>query len=151
VFIDVNLRAPWWDRDTVLELIEGARWIKVNADELKALAPDGRNLEQRAARLQDRFGLDAVFVTLGGEGALARAQDGTLARVRPARDLKVVDTVGAGDAFASVLLLGLILEWDLQETLERAQEFASAVVGLRGATINDKRFYEPFTRFWGIA
>jgi fructokinase len=151
VFIDVNLRAPWWDRNMVLQLIEGARWIKVNADELRTLVPERTALDQCTTQLQERFDLEAVFVTLGGDGALARTRDGTLAEVRPARDLKIVDTVGAGDAFASVLLLGLMLAWDLRETLDRAQEFASAVVGLRGATVNDKRFYEPFKRFWGIA
>jgi len=150
VFIDVNLRAPWWDLDSVLQLLQGADWIKVNEDELRALVDDAANTEQRARSLQERFDLQAVFITRGGDGALARTRAGELVEVRPARHIKVVDTVGAGDAFASVLVLGLILEWDLLETLDRAQEFASSVVGLRGATLNDKRFYDPFSRIWGL-
>jgi fructokinase len=61
----------------------------------------------------------------------------------------VVDTVGAGDAFASVLILGLLRRWPLETALERAQAFASAVVGQRGATQEDPAFYRQFTRNWG--
>ena len=61
---------------------------------------------------------------------------------------KVVDTVGAGDAFASVLLLGLSKQWPIEITLERAQAFASALVGRRGATIADSEFYRAFSEQW---
>ena len=60
----------------------------------------------------------------------------------------VVDTVGAGDAFSAVTLLGLIRRWPWPLVLERAQELAGAVVGLRGATSTDPAFYEPFAATW---
>jgi fructokinase len=59
-----------------------------------------------------------------------------------------VDTVGAGDAFAAVLLLGLQQEWPLEMTLQRAQALASALVGRRGATVADKTFYELVSQDW---
>ena len=62
----------------------------------------------------------------------------------------MVDTVGAGDAFTSVTILGLTLGWPIQKTLERAQAFASAVVGVRGATVQDKNFYRPFVVQWEL-
>jgi fructokinase len=62
----------------------------------------------------------------------------------------VVDTVGAGDAFASVILLGLAKGWPLQQMLERAQSFASQIVGRRGATVSDPAFYNPFIESWSI-
>ncbi len=150
VFVDVNLRRPWWTREGVLALLEGARWIKLNGDELEALVPGVAGLERRAESLQSRFGLEALFVTRGASGAIARESDGTLSEVRPPRDLKVVDSVGAGDAFTSVLLLGLGRGWAMDETLERAQELASAIVGRRGATVQDPQFYEPFKEIWGL-
>jgi len=151
VFVDVNLRRPWWTTASVHAVLEGARWAKLNGDELEALVPGVAGLERRAESLQSRFGLERLFITRGAGGAIARDADGTLTEVHPARKLKVVDSVGAGDAFASVLLLGLAQGWEVHETLERAQELASAIVGQRGATLQDPLFYAPFARFWGLA
>ena len=68
----------------------------------------------------------------------------------PDHATKIVDTVGAGDAFASVLVLGLLNGWPLQQTLQRAQAFASSIVGVRGATVNDMAFYQGFCKDWEL-
>ncbi len=68
----------------------------------------------------------------------------------PQRKAQVVDTVGAGDAFASILLLGLIHAWPLELILNRAQQFASALVRQRGATVGDPAFYRPFIENWQL-
>ena len=49
--------------------------------------------------------------------------------------------MGAGDAMAAVMILGLLRGWPLPLTLERAQSFASEIVGQRGATVEDRAFY----------
>jgi fructokinase len=59
--------------------------------------------------------------------------------------------VGAGDAFASIVIMGLKNNWLLSDTLERAQQFASAIVQNRGAIVNDKSFYIDFMKTWEIA
>ena len=61
-----------------------------------------------------------------------------------------MDTVGAGDAFASVMLVGLTRGWPLPLTLERAQNFASAIVGVRGATVADPGFYHHHINAWRL-
>ncbi|MEZ5502447.1 MAG: PfkB family carbohydrate kinase [Halioglobus sp.] len=38
VFIDVNLRPPWWRRAAVLQWLQGAHWVKLNSAELALLA-----------------------------------------------------------------------------------------------------------------
>jgi fructokinase len=43
------------------------------------------------------------------------------------------------------MILGLLRGWPLQTALDRAQAFASAIVGRRGATVRDPGFYAPFT------
>ncbi len=150
VFVDVNLRSPWWSAEQVLGLLDGARWVKLNADELKLLAADGDNAEARAASLIARHGLALVYGTLGAEGAFALDAAGNLEHVRPSGRVEVVDAVGAGDGFASVLILGLLNGWPIAETLLRAQALASAIVGRRGATIDDPAFYADFARSWGL-
>ena len=48
VFVDVNLRDPWWDAQRVQAMIDGATWAKLNADELLLLAPDGATVAERS-------------------------------------------------------------------------------------------------------
>jgi fructokinase len=151
VFVDVNLRAPWWERRQALELLEGATWVKINAAELAELVPEPSETGERARRLQERFALETLYVTEGAAGAFARTRGGETLRVKPAGGIEVVDAVGAGDAFASVLILGILEGWPLGQTLERAQAFASAMVGQRGATVQDPGFYRETAADWGLS
>ena len=45
VFIDVNLRPPWWERETLLPMLQDADWVKLNEAELSALCPEVSGLE----------------------------------------------------------------------------------------------------------
>jgi fructokinase len=151
VFVDVNLRAPWWTRESVLALLDAHSWIKLNEHELAALVPQAGDSMERIQRLQQEYTLDLLIVTRGAEGALIRAADSREYTVRPPPRVEFVDTVGAGDAFSSVLLLGLLRGWEVKLLLGRAQAFASAIVGVRGATVADPGFYRPYIEEWGLA
>jgi fructokinase len=151
IFMDVNLRSPWWRRDKVLEWVGQADWIKLNEAEFALLHEETDDLPASAAGFLRQYDLQGVVVTRGERGALVISGDQAPLEVAPVKALRVVDTVGAGDAFASVLLLGLNLNWSLRETLERAQAFASALVGQRGATVGEEAFYRPFMEAWGLA
>lgn len=148
VFLDVNLRAPWWAAEDVLRWAGRAAWVKLNEAELGQLQPGAGGLEARARALQARCGC-GVLVTRGEAGAWALSAEGETAGVRPAAAVRVVDTVGAGDAFAAVFLLGRLRGWPLAATLARAQDFASAIVGLRGATVAERGLYQAFLAAWG--
>jgi len=148
-FVDVNLRAPWWHQQGVLDMIDGATWVKLNQHELALLSPDAGPGADVAEDLRQRHSLQGLILTRGSRGAELLG-DETKISVAPESATQVVDTVGAGDAFASVILLGLLQAWPLQITLERAQSFASAAVGLRGATTTDANFYSQFSAAWGI-
>ena len=143
VFIDVNLRPPWWQREQVLEMVSGADWVKLNTDELSLLSAstDG------AAFIAD-YSLQGLVLTHGAAGAEIITADGENIRVQPTTDAAVVDTVGAGDAFTSVMILGLANDWPLKITAQRAQAFASGLVGHRGATVSDRSFYQTFIDDW---
>lgn len=148
VFLDVNLRSPWWDREDIENLLAQARWVKLNGDELALLEPEAGDQEQKAARLLERYGLAGLYLTLGAGGALALTRAGERFETGRPRVTTVVDTVGAGDAFSSVAILGLIRSWPLAVTLRRAQAFASALVGVRGATLAERGFYEAHLQNW---
>ena len=148
IFLDVNLRTPWWSRDEVRELVANACWIKLNHDELAALT-DTTDEAQGTRQLLDLGTAELVVVTRGDAGAAAYTRaGGTLAVTPENTDIKVIDTVGAGDAFASVLICGLLYDWPLEVTLDRAQAFASRIVGCRGAVPDDPALYAATLAAW---
>ena len=148
VFVDVNLRPPWWQRERALEAVAGAQWVKLNRHELDELMPGRESSDRRARALMARHELRGLVLTDGAHGAGILTADGEHREARPSADITVVDTVGAGDALASVVILGLLRGWPLGATLERAQTFASSIVGRRGATVHDPAFYAGFVARW---
>jgi fructokinase len=146
LFVDINLRSPWWNMKSVQQMLGKARWIKLNEEELRLIMPgtiDDKQLLSILLTDQTEF----VALTRGEKGASIISDSGTY-DVNPQSSLTIVDTVGAGDAFCSVLLTGIIWKWPLSLTIERAQQFASAVVGIRGAISNDRYFYENLIDTW---
>ena len=95
--------------------------------------------------------LEVLVITCGHLGAKALSQDGEFIEVFPSDQLSVVDTVGAGDAFSAVLLLGLHLGWSLSTTMASAQAFASASVTQQGATVQTLDFYQAFINEWHLS
>ncbi len=145
-FVDVNLRSPWWERGALESLIGGTRWLKVNTHELAQLENHsrGRTLLDRAQRLRERFGLEAVIVTAGAEGAFGVTRDDAItAAVEHVSDQH--DGVGAGDALSAVVILGIVRGWSLTATLRRAVEFAAAV---HAGVDDDDPLYQRFLARW---
>jgi fructokinase len=83
--------------------LERCDLVKASEEDLALLDPDRDPLDTAARWLT--LGPRLVVVTRGPEGAVALRDDD---RVEvPGRDVEVVDTVGAGDAFTSALLAHL--------------------------------------------
>jgi len=149
-FVDINLRSPWWQREAVMPLMNGADWLKLNEDELAEIYPGVKSRSERLNQVSAMIS-QQIVLTGGERGATAISTgDGSRHGVVPERASLVVDTVGAGDAFCSVFVAGRLLGWTLDLSMQRAQAFASAVVGIRGATSSDRAFYKQFTREWDI-
>jgi fructokinase len=150
IFVDVNLRPPWWNKQQVLEMLDAADWVKLNTDELMQLHPGQKDIHELARSFIKKHTLQGLILTHGARGAELLSHDGTEVFVAPEKTTEVVDTVGAGDAFASVVMLGLLNDWDASLTLQRAQAFASGIVGNRGATVSDPGFYQSFLDQWQL-
>jgi fructokinase len=108
VSVDVNLRASLWRdaadmRAAALEAAGVADILKVSDEEL-AFLTGTHELSDGIAKLW-RPSLRVLAVTLGAAGALL-ATDGHRVTV-PGFAVKVVDTVGCGDAFTASLLADL--------------------------------------------
>lgn len=153
--LDLNLRPPWCDADIVRASLEQADIVKSNAEELSQVAkwldlPKG-NEHWTVRALLDRFSLRFVLVTAAEAGAWLRGSDGTEFCLAGKNRVEVVDTVGAGDAFTAVFLLGLLRHWPPSLSLERADAFARAICGIRGAVPLGDDFYVPFRTAWDLS
>lgn len=148
IFLDVNLRTPWWEAAAVHALIRRADWLKLNREELDTLYPEHTDSPVQDSAFLAENSLQGLVLTFGSRGAHAITAAGENCQVRPAQTVELVDTVGAGDAFAAVMILGLSRGWPLARTLERAQQFASRIVGRRGATVHERDFYRPLLDDW---
>ncbi|MEJ2480717.1 MAG: carbohydrate kinase [Acidihalobacter sp.] len=143
VFLDVNLRAPWWDAQTLAPLIANARWLKLNDEEFDLLA----RADETPAEYAARMGLGAVVLTRGARGAEVYAGDQHFETPTPTVP-ELIDTVGAGDAFSAVTLYGIDQGWPWELILRRAAAFAARVCGWRGALSHDRAIYEETAREW---
>jgi fructokinase len=152
VILDVNLRAPWWRQEDLPALLQRARWVKVNDEELHTLTDclglGTESLEEGARRLQDAFDIGLLIVTLGAQGALAFQVSQEAVVVRPEAGADVVDTVGAGDAFISVAMVGLLRGWSIPLVMQRAQKFAARICRQKGATSADATLYRKVMETW---
>ena len=155
-FVDVNLRAPWYDREIVELSLGAAHFAKLNDDELeevtRMIGLESGGTRERAVRLVDHFALAALVVTCGEHGAWLLTGEGSVYRVEGrARVDGLVDTVGAGDGFAAVVVLGTLRGWPPDETLARADEFAREICRIRGAIPPTDDFYISFRERWRLA
>lgn len=151
LFLDVNLRPPWWKREDVIQLINDADWVKLNEQELHRLDKEKGPLLKRAETFRDAYELKGLVITRGQAGALAVTERLEPIQVAPSEIVQVVDTVGAGDAFSAVLLLGIANAWPLKLTMERAQSFASQLVCRQGAIVQDMGFYRLLVAEWHLS
>lgn len=158
VFVDVNVRQPYFEDTWVSDLIGQAEHVKLNLDELRRLAPEPLAAEAQAGAaaggdaarqtwrhlarsLQRAHGIQNVWITAGQQGAAWVGPDGEFQDVPAAAAEPLVDTVGAGDAFAAMIIRGLLRGDAPIDSLRAAADFAARVCGLRGATVADPLFY----------
>lgn len=154
--VDLNLRKPWYDTQTLKRSLERADIAKLNNTELAILAKTLRmytnDEKQQAMELIKAFKLECLLVTRGEEGAWLVDKSGKFTSSTPpaasAADIK--DTVGAGDAFSAVFIMGRLFNWPPLQTLDRAGAFAAAICGIRGAIPEDPEFYAEFLQEWNL-
>ena len=133
--VDINLRAPWFGKETVLGSLEMANVLKLNTAELpivlKAAGIAGERTEA-INELSRRFRLKLIALTDGPNGSQLFAageshfQESTVVEVR--------DTVGAGDAFTACLAIGMLRGLSLAQVGEHANSVAGWVCSEEGAT-----------------
>lgn len=133
-FYDLNLRPGFDSPELVRELLQSADVVKFNEEEVRRVHEFSGlplNIEAFCREGSTRYGWRAVGVTLGARGCAVLAHEHYVeAAVHP---VDVVDTVGAGDAFAAAFMHGLSLNWPAPEIAPFANRVGALVASRHGA------------------
>ncbi|MFE0138726.1 sugar kinase [Streptomyces sp. NPDC059037] len=133
VCLDVNFRSRLWSSQEAAAVLRS--WIAyvdvliASDDELPLCVPEGTAASAQAKLLLDG-GIREVVVKLGADGARAHTTGGELHV--PARPVRAVDAVGAGDAFVSGYLSALLDGEDVAGRLGRAVTTGAFAVASHG-------------------
>lgn len=134
---DVNLRAPYYSKETIGQLLERTNLLKLNQAELELVTgwfstdcPAETEAEQ-IKLLQDQFHIEEIIVTKGSKGAtyytpFARHDS-------QAFSIEVADTVGSGDSFLAAFLAKRLQKEHPKVALSYATALAAFVTMHHGA------------------
>ncbi len=146
-FCDLNIRQNFYSKEILSKSLKAADVLKLNSDELKLinkeLFDEKIDLKELPEKIIDDFKIELLCLTKGEDGADLFSMDGEKNSIKIPAD-KIVDTVGAGDAYASILCLGYLNNWELQKINELASKFANEIIKVNGALPEDDSVYSHF-------
>jgi fructokinase len=133
---DVNLREGCWTPALVDDLARSASVLKLNEDELAVLGPAldlaHSDFDTFAGDVIRRYPrVQVVCITRGGRGAFIWTRRSWVDF--PGVEIRVADTVGAGDAFTAGLVHGLLANMNLADTGRLASALGAIVASRPGA------------------
>ena len=149
-FYDINLRPGGYNNSIIKKSLLATDILKLNTEELeklKQILSLKLSDDDLVYHLMETHAINMVSLTKGQSGSELFTIQGCY-NSEPAEAIKVVDSVGAGDAYAAMLAAGLLAKWRPKEILERASLFASRVCEIKGAIPDSASFYEPFKAFF---
>ena len=132
--LDINLRAPHYDRAIIEMLLQKINLLKLNQSELELITGWFTNYqsdEERIKVLQDKFNIPNIVVTKGGDGSLFNYNGKIYAH--SGYKITVADTVGSGDSFLAALISKLAAGKTPEEALEFACAMGALIASYNGA------------------
>jgi len=145
-FYDINLRPGCYNNAIIEKSLTKTDILKLNIGELgklKQMLSLKVSNDDLVYHLMETQSISTVSLTKGESGSELFTNQGCF-NSETARAIKVVDSVGAGDAYAAMLAAGLLEKWRPEEIVGRASLFASRVCEIKGAIPDSASFYEPF-------
>ena len=132
---DVNLRAPFYTKELLSDLMNKADFIKFNDDELyeisEYLGSPFHSLEQNIRFIAEKTNTKHICVTKGSHGAVLLYNNQLF--YNSGYKITVADTVGAGDSFLAGLLTKLLTGIAPQKAIDFACALGALVAQNEGA------------------
>jgi fructokinase len=147
---DVNLRAPFYTKELLINLMMQSDFIKFNDDELYEISDylnsPYHSLEQNLLYIAKQTNTKHICVTKGSHGAVLYYNEKLY--YNSGYKIDVVDTVGAGDSFLASLLSRLLMGYDPQIAIDFACAMGAMVAQCEGA--NPKISSESVSEFMNV-
>ena len=144
---DVNLRAPFYTKEILIDLMHRADFIKFNDDELFEISDylnsPYHSLEQNILFIAEKTNTKHICVTKGSHGAVLYFNKKMY--YNSGYKVRLADTVGAGDSFLAGLLSKLLARNDPQEAINFGCAIGALVAQEEGA--NPVISIETITKF----
>ena len=132
---DVNLRAPHFDANLILQLMQHADLLKVNSAELQSIAEWIGILPRQEAdtvsKIFSLYHIQEIIVTKGASGASLYTRDKSLHA--PAFPVEVQDTIGSGDSFLAAFLAMKLKGAEPEAALQTAVAMGAFITSKAGA------------------
>ena len=132
---DVNLRAPFYTKEILINLMMQSDFIKFNDDELYEISSfmnsPYHSLEQNILFIAEKTNTKHICVTKGSHGAVLYYNEKMY--YNSGYKIDVVDTVGSGDSFLAGLLSKLLTDANPQEAIDFACALGAIVAKNEGA------------------
>ncbi|WP_316832514.1 carbohydrate kinase [Pedobacter aquatilis] len=132
---DINLRAPFFEKELIGELLAKADILKINEDEIiwvrDSFGLTGNTNEQLLKQLSAKYNIEIICLTLGDKGACV-LKDGKLFK-HAGYKVQVADTVGAGDAFLATFIACYLQGYPAETILDNACKVGAFVASQPGA------------------
>lgn len=132
---DVNLRAPFYKKEILINLMMQSDFIKFNDDELYEISvfmnSPYHSLEQNILFIAEQTNTKHICVTKGSHGAVLYYNEKMY--YNSGYKINVIDTVGSGDSFLAGLLSKLLTGVNPQEAIDFACALGAIVAKNEGA------------------
>ena len=133
-FFDINIRQHFYSKELIESLLELANVFKINDEELEMLRPmfglEGTT-EEICLGLMKKYDLRYLVLTAGAEYSMIYSKTEVSSILTP--QVKVADTVGAGDSFSGAFVSSILKGRSLSEAHEKAVKVAAYVCTQSGA------------------
>lgn len=143
-FCDLNIRQNYYSKEIIEKSLKAANVLKLNYDELKLindlLIKKEFDIVSLAKEISSKYKVDLICVTMGEDGAIL-VRDEHVDKYKVSVN-DIIDTVGAGDAYAAVLCLGYLNAWDISKINKLACSFAAETTMVNGALLKNDSVYE---------
>ncbi len=145
-FCDLNLRHDFYTKEFIEKTFRVCNVIKINEyelDILKRLFMLPNDNFFAINKLIDKFNIELVGLTLGEKGSelYTNSESDKFKRII---EEPVIDTLGAGDAFAAILCLGYLFKLPLKQINTLANDFALEICMINGALPKNDKIYKKY-------
>ena len=133
IFVDVNVRPPFYSKESISFALENATVVKISDEELPVVTREIFGSEptfsDAAKMIAARFSrIKMIVITRGADGAYAYDAKEKKEYNSAAEKVEVVSTVGAGDSFSAAFMHGYLSGEPTEKCLSRAGKLAALVV-----------------------